>query len=299
MAVIPPRHNGRMVDYDNSLRDLIAGRPQALADFVLGVDPANAAARYTSTELPGATLRTDSILELDVPEGVRCVQVEFQYRANATDIEPRLVAYWARLNMKYGSAPDQHVVVLDPKGGRLTGTFRRGSLTLHYRALHLWDLPASDLFRLDTLYPLAVLGKTSDREGVFVDVARRARSEGGGRTERVVQNTATLANLYLSSHTIASLLRRADMPLDLRELPMIQDALREGLETGREEGREKGRAEVDAAVRRDLLAEASEKFGPLPDALAQLMLDPSRKLASVTRAVMRARSAEELSASLE
>jgi predicted transposase YdaD len=292
-----------MVDCDNALRDLIAERPQALADFVLGVDPANARARYSSTELPGVTLRTDSIFEMDVPEGVRCVQVEFQYRANATDIEPRLVAYWARLNMKYGSAPDQHVVVLDPKGGRLTGTFQRGSLTLHYRALHLWDLPASDLFRLDTLYPLAVLGKTSDREGVFVDVARRARREGGGRTERVVQNTATLANLYLSSHTIESLLRRADMPLDLRELPMIQDALREGLETGREEGIEKGiekgRAEVDAAVRRDLLAEASEKFGPLPDALAQLMLDPSHNLASVTRAVMRARSAEELSASLE
>ena len=109
-----------MADYDNSLRDLIAGRPQALADFVLGVGPANAGARYGSTELAGEPLRTDSILELDDPGGgggggggLRCVHVEFQYRANATDIEPRLVAYWARLNMFYGSAPDQHVVVLD------------------------------------------------------------------------------------------------------------------------------------------------------------------------------------------
>jgi predicted transposase YdaD len=291
------------MDYDNSLRDLIEGRPQALADFVLGIDPANAGARYGATELPGEPLRTDSILEFDVPAGgVRCVHVEFQYRANATDIEPRLVAYWARLNMFYGSAPDQCVVVLDRRGGRLKGKFQRGGLTLRYRAIHLWEVPATELLRLDTLYPLAVLGATEDRESVFVDVARRARGEDGRRAERVLQNTATLANLYLSPLTLELLLRRADMPLDLRELPMIQDARREGIETGIEIGIERG---MERGIERgrqesrlDLLGLASEKFGPLSEALAELVLDASREFASVNRAVALATSAEELHASL-
>ncbi len=292
-----------MADYDNSLRDLIAGRPQALADFVLGVDPANASARYGSTELPGEPLRTDSILEIADPDGgIRCVHVEFQFRASATDIEPRLVAYWARLNMFYGSAPDQYVVVLDRKGGRLKGEFRRGRLTLRYNPIHLWEVPASELLRLDTLYPLAVLGATENREGVFVDVARRARGEGGRRGERVLQNTTTLANLYLSSYTLELLLRRTDMPLDLRELPMIQDALREGHEGGVEEGieigLEKGRQEGREESRLDLLAAVSQKFGPLSDALAELLLDTSREFASVALAVVLATSAEELHASL-
>jgi predicted transposase YdaD len=244
-------------------------------------------------------VRTDSILEFDVPAGgVRCVHVEFQYRANATDIEPRLVAYWARLNMFYGSAPDQCVVVLDRRGGRLKGKFQRGGLTLRYRAIHLWEVPATELLRLDTLYPLAVLGATDDRESVFVDVARRARSEDGRRAERVLQNTATLANLYLSPLTLELLLRRADMPLDLRELPMIQDARREGLETGIEIGIEKGRQEGRQESRHDLLGLASEKFGPLSEALAELVLDTSREFASVNRAVALATTAEELHASL-
>jgi predicted transposase YdaD len=302
-TVIPSRHNPWMGIYDNSLRDLIAGQPHALADLVLGVDPANAGARYGPTELPGETMRTDTILEVDVPgAGVRRVQVEFQYTASATDIEPRLVHYWALLRRKYGSAPDQHVVVVNPRGGRLTGSFQSGRLTLSYTAHHLWEMPASDLLRLDGLYPVAVVGKTDDREQVFVDIVQRARGESRFHADRVLKNAVTFANLYLDAHTIKSLLRRTDMPLDLRELPMVQDALREGrevgVELGREQGREQGREEVSAARLRDLVEVTSEKFGPLPDALAQRMRDPSREFASVARAVMRAASVEELQTAL-
>jgi hypothetical protein len=46
------------------------------------------------TDLPGATVSADALIEV---EGRR-LHVELQLRAEAARFEPRLVAYWARLN---------------------------------------------------------------------------------------------------------------------------------------------------------------------------------------------------------
>ena len=157
------------------------------------------------------------------------------------DIEPRLVAYWARLRSSHNVVPEQHVMVMNPKGGRLKGQFRAGGLALSYYPHHLWDYPAGSLLASPTLYPLAVLGKTANRPKVVGRIIARANAENNSADrDRIIGNVATLANIYLDTFTIEELLRRTTMPIDLSELPLVQEFLRKGLEQGLEQGFEQG-----------------------------------------------------------
>ena len=279
--------------YDNSLRDLIAGHPRALAEFLLGENLAGDSVRYGPTELAGETIRTDTIIEI----GSRCLHVEFQLRAAPADIEPRLVAYWTRLSANYGGvAPEQHVVVLDPGGGRLSGAYRSGRLSLEYAAHHLWDYSADELLASPVLFPLAVLGRTARRDQVIELVLARSREqEDFSMAERISRNALTLANIYVSRPILETLLRRTSMPIDLRELPMIREAMDEGRKEGRErglvEGREQGREE---GIREALVAVAAERFGALPTDVVVALRDPELDVGSATRLVACAGSIDDL-----
>ena len=89
------------------------------------------------------------------------------------------------------------------------------------------------------------------------------------------------------------------MPIDLRELPMVREAMEEGREEGRELGLEEGRQEGrDEGLHEALVAVAREKFGELPAETIDRLLDPSREFAAATRHVVRSISIDELNRAL-
>ena len=134
--------------YDNAWRLLFEGSAAAVAAFVTG-EPFSSFgdAKFVPTDLPGATVSADALIEV---EGRR-LHVELQLRAEAARFEPRLVAYWARLNAM-GEVPfEQHVIVMNSDGGRLSGLYRKGRLRLEYFVHHLWDLPVEGFLAHESL----------------------------------------------------------------------------------------------------------------------------------------------------
>lgn len=90
--------------YDNALRGLIDKQPTAIAEFVARSHLDGAVAIFGNTELPGTTLRVDTLIETSQ----RRFQIEFQHRANAREFEPRLVSYWSRLHDLTKPKPRYH-----------------------------------------------------------------------------------------------------------------------------------------------------------------------------------------------
>ena len=128
------------------------------------------------------------------------------------------------------------------KDAKDSGCFREAGLTLTYHPHHLWEYPAASLLASPTLYPLAVLGKTANRPKVIRSLIGKATADNNrADRERIIGNVAALANIYLQSSTIEDRLRRTPMPIDLSELPMVQEFLEKGRAEGLEQGLEQGR----------------------------------------------------------
>jgi hypothetical protein len=259
-------------------------RSDTLAEFVTG-RPASefVGSRYGETELPGTTLSVDALIET----ATKRLHIEIQTRANALEFEPRLVEYAARLN-RAGLPLEHHVLVLNPHGGRLSGSYERGGLSLHYFAHHLWDLASDVLLTHPTLYPLAVLGH-ADSEDQRADVLELAISHANlisGTPEeraRTIDIVATLAAIHLPPGRINAILERTStMTTSLYEIyeDAVKDRyLEQGLEKGLEQGLEQGRDALLAVVKSlhgqpsDSLV-AAVKSSTLPlDRLAQLVLN--------------------------
>ena len=81
------------------------------------------------------------------------------------------------------------------------------------------------------------------------------------------------------------------MPIDLRELPMIREAMDEGREEGRERGLVEGREE---GIREAFVAVAAERFGALPTDVVVALRDPELDVGSATRLVACAGSIDDL-----
>ncbi len=200
--------------YDNAWRLLFEGRAADVAALVTG-EPLESFgdARFLHADLPGVTVSADALIET----GGRRLHVELQLRADASKFEPRLVSYWARLNAM-GQVPfEQHVIVMNRGGGRLSGLFRKGRLQLEYFVHHLWDLPAEAFLAHETLFPLAVLGRArslAERGAVLqtvIDKAESAVGSGGDADSvvsaaRTIEIAVTLASIYLKGSTIRSIL---------------------------------------------------------------------------------------------
>jgi hypothetical protein len=245
--------------------------------------------QYGPTEYPGEPLRVDSLIEV----GNRRIHVEFQLRANPAELEPRLVRYWSRLQTANQRAPEQHVVVLDSMGGRLSGRYEAGGLRLRYGAHHLWDVATETMLADPVLYPLAVLAQSGDREAVVRRVVQKARNEPNAREgEQIALAAATLASVYLDRPTRNSLLRRPNMPVDFRELPLIRELMEEGREEGLEQGLEQGRLEA-------LVLVAEERFGALPADITQKILRGDLALPVVAHVVAQADSVDALREGLQ
>jgi predicted transposase YdaD len=231
--------------YDNTLRLLLYRRSDTLAEFITG-KPASefVGSRYGETELPGTTLSVDALIET----ATQRLHVEIQTRANTAEFEPRLAEYAARLNRK-GLPLEHHVLVLNPQGGRLSGTYRRGGLTLEYQAHHLWDYPADELLAHPILYPLAVLGSATSEEHrveILQAIIKQAGANNTTTAERsqTIDISTTLAAIHLPTSRINTILERTNtMTTSLYEIyeDAVKDRyLEQGLEQGREEGRKQG-----------------------------------------------------------
>jgi hypothetical protein len=287
--------------YDNAWRLLFEGRAAAVAALVTG-EPLEsfADARFLQADLPGVTVAADALIET----GGRRLHVELQLRANASKFEPRLVSYWARLNAM-GEVPfEQHVIVMNRDGGRLSGLFRKGRLQLEYFVHHLWDLPVEAFLGHETLFPLAVLGRVSslaERGAVLQTVIEKAESAVGpggdgdvvGHTAtdaaRTIEIAVTLASIYLKGSTIKSILERNNnMTVLLEEFPWSQFCKEEGREKGKEEGR------MEA-----LLTVARARHGELSEPLTVALTSSDRGLKDLTDLILNAASQTELEHLLE
>lgn len=277
--------------YDNSLRQLLHRRSDTLAEFVTG-RPASqfVGSRYGETDLPGTTLSVDALIETPTQR----LHIEIQTRANAIEFEPRLAEYAARLNRR-GLPLEHHVLVLNPQGGRLTGTYRNGGLSLEYHAHHFWEYPADQLLAHPILYPLAVLGNTTSeqhRAEILEACIAQARTNSATPAERsqTVDITTTLARIYLPASTIETILERTNtMTTSLYEI--YEDAVKDryieqGLEQGLEQGRKQG---LDA-----LLTLAEHRLGPLPRETSDLLTASKLTLKELTQLVVAATSLTEL-----
>jgi hypothetical protein len=290
--------------FDNAWRLLFEGRAEAVAAFVTG-EPIEsfAGARFLTADLAGTTLSADALIEV----GGRRLHVELQLLADAVRFEPRLVNYWARLNTLSKVPFEQHVIVMNPRGGRLSGSYRRGRLQLEYFVHHLWDVPVEKFLTHETLFPFAVLGdvgSTAERGAVLHTVVERVQSAIGvasndglghsaGDAERTIEIAATLASIYLSRSTIREILERNNnMTVLLRDFPLSQSFIEEGRQEGRLVGVEEGRVEM-------LLTVARARHGELSERLVEALTSSNRGMKELSEMVLSALDQAELENLLE
>ena len=232
--------------YDRSVRLLLDRDPAALLTYLVGqpFDPAQV--RRAQTELPGLTVRPDTVYEIGEPPFV--VHLEFEVEARPQRIHGRLLQYFERLHTAYKRAPTQYVVVLSPRRGVLPGVFQTGGLTLAYHVVHLWQQPARPLLDNSALSPIAMLAHRSDHESAedrAAAVFGRIESVSDPRLrQQLLFDAAAFGRIILEPPTINELLRRyTTMAIYIEEHPLYQD----GLSKGREQGLEQG--EIRAATR--------------------------------------------------
>jgi hypothetical protein len=291
--------------YDNAWRLLFEGQPAAVAALVTG-EPLESfvGARFLTADLPGVTVSADALIEV----GGRRLHVELQLRAEASRFEPRLVSYWARLNAMDEVPFEQHVIVMNRDGGRLSGTYRRGRLQLEYFVHHLWDLPVEGFLAHETLFPLAVLARArslAERGAVFQAVIEIAESAVGSGSDggivgytaadaaRTIEIAATFASIYLDGSIITSILERNhNMTVLLEEFPWSQYCKEQGRVEGLQEGKEEGRMEA-------LLTVAQARHGELNERLMGALGSSPRELRELTDMILNASSQTELEHLLE
>ena len=281
----------RVPRYDNTLRLLLFGSSETLAEFITGKPAAEfAGSRYGETELPGTTLSVDTLIETSTQR----LHIEIQTLANAAEFEPRLVEYAARLN-RHGLPLEHHVLILNPIGGRLSGTYRRGGLSLSYQAHHLWDYPAEELLAHPTFYPLAVLGSATSqqhRAEILESAIHNAQqmNDTAETRSRTINIATTLAAIHLPAVTIETILERTK-PMTVTLAKIYEDAVKDRyLEQGREEGREQSLT--------ILLTLAEKCHGKLSDTLVSLVRTSELPLSELTDLVLKSSGVAELERSL-
>jgi predicted transposase YdaD len=191
------------------------------------------------------------------------------------------------------------VLILNPIGGRLSGTYKRGGLSLVYHAHHLWDYPAEELLSHPTFYPLAVLGHTTSpqhRAQILESAIQHAQqmNNTAETRSRTINIATTLATIHLPTVTIEAILERTK-PMTVTLAEIYEDAvkdryLEQGLEQGLKEGRQQG-----VTI---LLALAEKCHGRLSDTLVSALRNSALPLDELTDRVIQAPNATELERTL-
>lgn len=136
--------------------------------------------------------------------------------------------------------------------------------TLHrYQVIRLWEVEAQELLEFPTLWPLAILAKSTNSDVLLTDIAQRLeRLE--NRVERINLTTYTylLGGLRFRKEILQQLLREEIMLESVTYRELVETSEQRGRQQGRQEGRQEG--EVLLTLR--LL---QHKFGPLSDDLSQ------------------------------
>lgn len=209
---------------------------------------------------------------------------------------------------------EQHVIVMNRDGGRLSGSYRKGRLQLDYFVHHLWDLPVEAFLAHETLFPLAVLARArnkAERAAVLQTVIDKVESattpsahrNGYTATDaaRTIEISATLASIYLSGSTITTILERnKNMTVLLQEFPWSQYCEEKGRVEGRQEGRQEGKEEGKNEGRIEaLLTVARARHGELNEQLVAALTRSPRELKEITDMILNASNQAELEHMLE
>jgi predicted transposase/invertase (TIGR01784 family) len=230
--------------FDNICKFLAETFPLDFATWLLG-EPISLT-ELKPTELSLEPIRADSLILLQSEEIV--LHLEFQTRPDPT-IPFRMLDYRIRVYRKFPDKQMRQIVIyLLPTSLEMVyqTTFDIPNTQHQFEVIRLWE-QAPEVFQQSVgLLPLAILGKTINKEMLLRQVSQKiAEIEDRRQKNNVAASTAVLAGLVLEQELVKRILRSDIM----RESPIYQDILAEGRAEGKAEGKAEARAEAEARVR--------------------------------------------------
>lgn len=240
--------------FDNICKFLAETFPRDFATWLLG--EAISFTELKPTELSLEPIRADSLILLQSEQII--LHLEFQTRPDPT-IPFRMLDYRIRVYRKFPDKQMRQIVIyLLPTSSEMVyqTTFDIPNTKHEFEVIRLWE-QAPEVFQKSVgLLPLAILAKTTDKEMLLNQVARKIEEiEDRKQKNNVAASTAVLAGLVLEQELVKRILRSDIM----KESPIYQDILAEGRAEGRAAGKAEGRAEGKAEGRAEGRAEAEAR----------------------------------------
>ncbi|PSF31683.1 hypothetical protein C7H19_22350 [Aphanothece hegewaldii CCALA 016] len=234
--------------YDPICKFLAESYSSDFARWLLGEE--TTLTQLSPSELLLEPIRADSLILLESSSEV--LHLEFQKEPDP-NMAFRMLDYRTRVYRRFPNKEMRQVVIYLKKTGSelVEQTVFELSKTRHeFGVIKLWEIPPEELGEGLGLLPLAVLGKTEDREETLKTVAERIESI-ENRTEKsnIMAATAILAGLILKKEVIQKLIREDIM----KESVIYQDILAQG--------------EVKGEVKL-ILRLLNRRFGQIPPSLA-------------------------------
>ncbi|AFY62726.1 DUF4351 domain-containing protein [Synechococcus sp. PCC 6312] len=260
--------------YDNLCKALIESNPRPFVTWLLAEPVAEI--KILKTELSVEPIRADFVSFLEV--GNQILHLEFQTQADP-EMPLRMLDYYTRLYRQYRQPVKQIVLFLRPTTSTAVQVdyFETASTLHRYQVIRLWEVAASELMAFPTLWPLAILAKTTNAENLLTDVAQRLEDL-ENREERLSLTTYTylLGGLKFREELLNQLLRE--------EIMLESVTYRRLVETSEQRGLQRGRQEGEALLTLRLL---QHKFGPLSEATSQQIRDlPVSELENLAEALL-------------
>lgn len=193
------------------------------------------------SELSLEPIRADAIIFLEGEDII--LHIESQ-TSPSQEIFFRLLDYRVRL---YRRSPQkivkQVVIYLTPTQSPLVyqTNFEVPGTRHEFEVIRLWEQPAETFFDSPGLLPLAVLGKTNDREQTLRQVAKVVEQMSDSKQQNSIGAVAAiLAGLTLDKEIIHRILRRDIMKESVIYQDILEEGIQKGLQKGIQEGLQKG-----------------------------------------------------------
>ena len=209
--------------FDNLCKHLAEQHPADFAAWLLGEKTGRV--EVLKTELSIEPIRADSVTFLRGAGQI--LHLEFQVKPVKEPALPlRMLDYWVRLHRKYNLPVTQILLMLKETNIEIPNEFRAANLRFQFRVLKMWEQDAQFLLQNESLLPLAVLAKTTDKKALLETVAERIKHIKNEEKRRdILAETNILAGLRYSENLVKMLLREEIM----KESVTYQAIIREGM----------------------------------------------------------------------
>jgi len=254
------------MSHDNLCKSLVESNPWPFVTWLLGESVGNRDITILKTELSVEPIRADFVSFLEV--GNQILHLEFQTQPDP-EMPLRMLDYYTRLYRQYRRLIKQVVLFLKPTSSAQVqvNTFETETTIHRYQVIRLWEVPASNLLLFPTLWPLAILAKSENPEGLLTEVAQRLETL-ENRAERITLTTYTylLGGLKFRQEVLEQLLREEIMQESVTYRRLVEKSKQEGWQEGVQQGMQRGRQEGEVLLTLRLL---QRKFGPLSHEISQ------------------------------